>query len=269
MTEAPRSRYSMKKLARTAGSFGVRLLPIVAFVALWEGVSRLELVNPLLFPPPSKVWYALREWAGSGELVADIKASYIRMLAGFAVGGAVGVVVGLGTGRSRSIRAVLSPIVQLLRPLPPVAIIPLVIVWLGIGDTAKVFSTAFAVFFPVWINTHLGASAVPLPYLWSARLLCRSRLRIAMSVILPAALPAVVAGLRTSIPIAFIMVYVGEIAGASSGIGYRISVCHLAYRIDKMVAALAVLAAAGALADYVFAVAVHVAFPWMNRGASS
>jgi NitT/TauT family transport system permease protein/sulfonate transport system permease protein len=187
------------------------------------------------------------------------------MVLGFIIGGAVGTMLGIVTGRSRLANASLTPLLQLMRPLPPVAIIPLVIVWLGIGNTAKVFSIAFAVFFPVWVNTHLGAAAIPSAYLWSARLLSKSKMRIARRVVLPAAFPSIFAGLRVSISIAFIMVYVSEIAGASAGIGYQISVCHLAYRIDKMMAALVVLAGAGALADLLFATGVRLAFPWMSR----
>jgi ABC-type nitrate/sulfonate/bicarbonate transport system permease component len=242
--------------------FSQRALPVVAFILLWEFVSRMEVVNPRLFPAPTIVWSGLVEWLRSGELWRDVKASYWRMLVGYFSGGVIGVTLGMITGRNRLINRNLSPLIQLFRPMPPVAIIPLIIVWLGIGDTAKIFSIAFAVFFPVWINTHLGASSVAPIYLWSAQTLCESKFKIALRVLFPAVLPSIVAGLRTAIATAFIMVYVAEIAGASSGIGYQISVTHLAYRIDKMMAALLVLALAGALADFLFAQAIRRAFPW-------
>ena len=248
--------------------WGPPLLPVVAFLLLWEAVSRAKVVNPLLFPPPTQVWRAFCEWFSGGEFWRDVRTSCARMLVGLLFGGTIGTTLGMLTGRSRLANACLSPLVQLLRPLPPVAIIPLVIVWLGIGNTAKIFSIAFAVFFPVWVNTHLGAAAIPTAYLWSARLLSKSRIRTAWRVLLPAAFPSIFAGLRVSISMAFIMVYVSEIAGASAGIGYQISVCHLAYRIDKMMAALAVLAAAGALADFLFAAGARLAFPWMRKATT-
>lgn len=238
--------------------------PIVVLLALWELLSRYVVTNPALFPPPSKVVTALLDWSRTGELWRDLRASALRLLVGFVGGGVAGMAAGLATGRSKTADAVLGPVIQFLRPLPPVAIIPLVIVWFGIGDGAKIFSTSFAVFFPTWINTHLGASRIPIEYLWSARLLSRSRAAVLLFVVLPAALPAIVAGLRTSISVAFVMVYVNELAGASSGIGYQISISHLAYRIDRMIAALAVLGAAGAFADAVFAAVVRLAFPWMK-----
>jgi len=244
------------------------LIPVLIFLGVWEFTSRLWFAHSALFPPPSQVAQALVAWHQDGELWRDVSASYWRMLVGFLSGGAVGVGLGMLTGRSRRANVALGPVIQILRPLPPVAIIPLVIVWLGIGDTAKIFSTAFAVFFPVWINTHLGAAGVAAEYLWSAQLLERSKIRTALAVVLPATLPAVVAGFRTAIAIAFVMVYVTEIAGASAGIGYQISVSHLAYRIDRMMAALVVLAAAGALADLGFAGLVRLAFPWLETRTS-
>lgn len=239
--------------------------PLIILLIVWEIVSKLEIVNPLLFPAPSTVLSAFIGWYSSGELWRDVKESCWRMLIGFMVGGFTGVSVGILTGRNNIINKYVSPLIQILRPLPPVAIIPLVIVWLGIGDTAKIFSIAFAVFFPVWINAHLGAFSITPIYLWSSRLLCRSKLRILLRVIMPAALPSIIAGLRTSIAIAFIMVYISEIAGASAGIGYQISVAHLAYRIDRMVAALAILALAGAVADFSFAAIIRFVFPWTKN----
>lgn len=244
-------------ILRRAGVFFTLLV-------VWEAVSRSEVVNPRLFPPPSLIIVALGEWARTGELIRDVAASLWRVSLGFLVGGLAGVLTGLLTGRFSSVGKYLAPVIQVLRPLPPVAIIPLVIVWLGIGNTAKLFSIAFGVFFPVWVNTHMGASSVPMSYMRSAKLLCRSPLRRGLRVVLPSTLPYIVAGLRTSIALAFVMTYVSEIAGASAGIGYQISISHLAYRIDRMVAALAVLAAAGALIDGVFTRVVRVGFPWLR-----
>ncbi len=239
-------------------------LPIFALFVVWELVSRLGVVSAALFPPPSRVLVALFDMLSSGELLRDMGASYARLLVGLGGGAAVGILLGLLTGRVKAAADLLTPLVQLLRPLPPVAIIPLVIVWFGIGETAKVFSIGFAVFFPVWLNTHLGAQQVPRRLLWSASTLTRSRLKVFWKVIFPASLPFIVAGLRVGISVAFVMVFVSELTGASEGIGYQISTSHLAYRIDRMMAALAVLGASGALADYVFSKGVEWRYPWLK-----
>lgn len=237
---------------------------IIAVLAVWEIVSRSGLVNPRLFPPPTAVTQVLREWAASGELVRDVAGSLWRIVLGLAIGGFLGIGIGLLTGRFRHFRRWLAPVIQILRPLPPVAIVPLVIVWLGIGNGAKLFSIAFAVFFPTWINVHVGTTAIPANYLRSARLLSKSRARLLFRVVLPATASFAVAGIRTGIAIAFIMAYVTELAGASSGIGYRISVTQLAYRIDGMVAALTVLAGLAALTDLAFTHLTNRLLPWLR-----
>src|SRR3989338_5242121 len=240
------------------------ILPIVALIALWEFVSRSGFVNPALFPPPSQVAVALWEMITSGTLFSDLRDSLWRLLAGLFFGSAIGVLFGLLTGRIKSFAIALSPIIQILRPLPPVAIIPLVIVWFGIDDGAKIFSIAFAVFFPVWINTHIGAQQIPQAFLWGAKLLTNSLAKIFREVVFPAALPFTIAGIRTGIAVAFIMVFVAELAGASSGLGYRISITHLVYRIDEMIAALIMLGALGAIADQLFVFGTRKLFPWIK-----
>ena len=240
------------------------LLPIIGLLTLWEVVSQLGVVNPALFPAPSRVAFAFVDLISSGEMLTDIRASYFRLLIGLGIGTFFGIAVGLLTGRIKAFSSAVSPLIQVFRPLPPVAIIPLVIVWLGIGETAKIFSTAFAVFFPVWLNSHIGAQQIPERLLWSASTLTRSRWQTFKNVIFPSALPLIIAGVRTGIAIAFVMVFVTELAGASEGIGYRISTSHLAYRIDKMMAALVVLGGSGALADYLFSIGVLRIFPWLK-----
>lgn len=240
------------------------VLPVLIFLFTWELVSRSGLINTALFPPPSRVVLALTEMARSGELLDAMRASYVRLALGLIGGSLIGISLGLLTGRVKLIADAFSPLIQIFRPLPPVAIIPLVIVWFGIGEIAKVFSIGFAVFFPVWLNTHLGAQQVPQRLLWSAITLTTSRVKIFWRVIFPAAMPFIVAGLRNGIAVAFVMVFVSELAGASEGIGYQISTANLAYRIDRMIAALAVLGASGALADYLFTKGVVWKYPWLK-----
>lgn len=251
---------------------------LAALLVVWEIVGRSGLVPIALFPPPTWVARALWEMATStsrampdwlpgplrSDLLWDAAVSLRRALAGWSLGSAVGIIAGLVTGRVAGIRSYLTPILQVLRPLPPVAIIPIVIVWFGIGELSKLFSIAFAVFFPVWINTHLGAEGVPQSFIWSANSLGVRGPRVLARIILPAALPLILAGLRTGVAVAFVMVYVSELAGASAGIGYEISTSHLAYRVDRMLAALFVLGAAGALADWLLTKAVTGWNPWLK-----
>jgi ABC-type nitrate/sulfonate/bicarbonate transport system permease component len=240
------------------------ILPIILVLILWEIISRSGFVSIALFPPPSKVAIALWRMITSGTLFSDLRDSLWRLIAGLLLGSIFGVIAGLLTGRNKIFENILSPIIQILRPLPPVAIIPLVIVWFGIDDGAKVFSIAFAVFFPVWIGAYLGAQQIPQTFLWSARLFTISRFKMFREVIFPASLVYIIAGIRTAIAIGFVMVFVSELSGASSGLGYRISISSLSYRIDEMIGALIVLGALGAVTDQLFVFATHKFFPWLN-----
>jgi ABC-type nitrate/sulfonate/bicarbonate transport system permease component len=244
-------------------------ISIAVFFLAWEGVSRSGVVNPILFPPPSKVLRALIEMAQSGELMRDIEASWWRAIAGFLIGSLAGILAGLMTGRMKSLDAYVSPILQMFRPLPPVAIIPLIIVWFGIGEVSKVFSIAFAVFFPAWVNTDLGARRTPHYFLWSASSLgCRFP-SVIWRVVLPSALPFIVGGLRVGISMAFVMVYVSELSGASAGVGYQISISYLAYRVDRMMAALATLGLLGLISDAVLVRTLAKVFPWLRLDAAA
>jgi len=249
------------------GRLGRISLSIVAFLMLWEGIARSGFTNSSLFPPPTRVIAAFAEMAQSGELVRDVRASLWRAVIGFAVGSAVAIIFGILTGRIEKFENYISPLIQVFRPLPPVAIIPLVIVWFGIGEVSKIFSIAFAVFFPVWINTHLGARDVPKTFIWSASTLGVKGFSVLWRVIFPAALPFVVAGLRTGVSLAFVMVFVSELSGASAGIGYQISVSYLAYRVDRMMAALVMLGLFGAGADLLLSRFTWFLFPWLRLPA--
>jgi ABC-type nitrate/sulfonate/bicarbonate transport system permease component len=240
------------------------ILPVLTFLLAWELVSRWGPVDKVLFPAPSQVVRALVEMAKSGDLWRDLEASFGRLIAGLALGVAAGLSVGLITGRINVVADLVSPVITMFRPLPPVAIIPLVIVWLGIGELAKIFSIGFAVFFPVWLNTHAGARQVPQKYLWSAATLTSSRSRIFLRIVFPASLPFVTAGIRLGISVAFVMVFVAELAGASSGIGYEIATSNLSYRIDRMMAGLVVLGTSGALVDFLFVQSVYRTCPWLR-----
>jgi ABC-type nitrate/sulfonate/bicarbonate transport system permease component len=204
------------------------------------------------------------EMARTGELVRDVAASLRHGLLGLALGTSAGIVLGMLTGRIIVVRSFLSPLIHLLRPLPPVATIPFWIIWMGIGELSKVSSIGFAVFFPVWISTHIGAMEVPQTFLWSAQTFHLGPFEVFRKVIFPGALPFIVSGFRTGISMAFIMIYVSELAGASSGLGYQISISQLAYRVDRMMAALVVLGLLGALTDLLLTRLLWRIFPWLK-----
>ncbi len=241
------------------------LLPIIVLLAFLEFISKSGIVNITLFPPPTAWASALVEMAKSGELFRDVFTSLWRVIAGLIIGSVIGVLAGLAAGRIKSIDNTISPIFNILRAFPPVAIIPLVIVWFGIGEPAKLFSISFAVFFPVWVSAHIGARNVPQNYLRAAKSLSCTTMRKFTKIIFPAALPFIITGIRIGIAFAFIMVFVSELAGASAGLGYQIAISQLNYRIDKMIAALVMLGILGAFADFFFTAMIKKYFPWVKK----
>ncbi len=233
-----------------------RMLPgLLAFagaIFLWQAVSWSGLVNNGLFPPPTQVFGALLEAAYSGELQADAVSSFSRVFWGFLAGGLVGVGLGLLTGSLEPVRLALAPLLHFLRNIPPIALVPLALVWFGIGEASKIFLIAWSVLFPVWINTHIGVTEVQKEFLWLARLFGADRLQTFVEVTLPASAVFIVAGLRIGVGMAFIALIAAELAGSSSGFGFLISNSHLLFRVDKMVAGILLLGFFGLLADWLF-----------------
>ena len=239
-------------------------LPVFLFLLLWELVARSGIYNINLFPPPTIVARAFYSGLISGELLLDIWASFTRALVGYLLGSSLGIVIGILTGRIKFFELALGQLIQLLRPIPPISYVPLAILWFGLGEVSKYFLVFVGVFFPVWINTHLGVSNVEKTYVWAARSLGAKNRRTLFEVILPASLPFIIAGMRTSIAIAFYCLVAAEIAGAFSGVAFRVSISHLVFRTDKMMAGLVVLGIMSALADKVFTFLVHKFVPWYN-----
>jgi ABC-type nitrate/sulfonate/bicarbonate transport system permease component len=235
---------------------------LAVVLAVWELVVAVGLVSPRHLPPPSRVATAGLDLLTSGGLLGDLAISVGRALAGYVIGSVVAVAVALATGRSPLIRGLLEPTLQVLRPIPALAWVPFSILWFGIGEGQKVFVIALGVFFPVWLNSHLGVAGTPARYLNVARTLGATRRDLFLRVSLPAALPLMVAGLRQGIALAFLLLVAAELTGASSGLGALISQAHLLFRPDQMIVGLVLLGVLGAVVDFLFARAARRLVPW-------
>lgn len=247
------------------------ILPILGLLLIWEIIARAGYLNEVLFPSLSAVILAFSSMLTSGELIWDALATFGRALSGFILGSVVGIVVGILTARVQLLDKSIGQVINILRPIPPIALVPLAIVWLGLGEISKIAIITWGVFFPVWINTYIGVSSVDESLVWAARSLGASHKRLLFNVILPASLTHVVAGMRVSIAIAFICVVVAEMSGAYIGLGYRINTSYLVFRVDRMLVGLLTLGGIGALSDWAFVRLVTKVMPWhqLNRGNSS
>jgi ABC-type nitrate/sulfonate/bicarbonate transport system permease component len=253
-------------LRTTKGKNGrvLSIISVIVFLLIWETLSSLNIINSTLFPSPSRIFNALMALALSGELWRDLFASLLRAFSGFLIGSLLGIFLGLICGRTRVFDYILSPFFQIFRPIPILALLPLAIIWFGLGEVSKIFLVSWGAFFPVWINTYLGVSRVEKTYLWAAQNLGADRSQLWRYVILPACAPPIVSGLRTAISLSFVVLVAAEMSGAYHGIGYRIGAYHLVFEIDKMMADISVLGLIGFLTDRGFALMIDRWLPWYS-----
>lgn len=246
----------------------MNILSISLFIIIWELASRLSNLNIALFPPPSWVVQELWRMVLSGMWFNDVWVSTARVAAGFLLGALIGLTVGLMTGRIELVRALIEPVIQLLRPIPSIAWVSISIFWFGLGELSKVLLITYGVFFHVWLNTHIGVSTVDPTLIRAARSLGAKGGRLFFQIILPAALPFIIAGFRLGVAVAFIVVVAAELSGASAGVGYRISHSREIFRADRMMVGLMTLGVLGGLADLMFTrLAKRIVF-WTGEGRS-
>ncbi len=236
---------SIDRLAQLLVSVGLALLA-------WTAASVTGLANPDFVPSPLTIARAAMELYGDGVLLSDLSVSFKRAAVGFVLGASLGVVLGLLTARLRSVGYVLHPILNILRPIPAIALAPVAIVWFGIGESSKYFLITYTVFLAVWLNTDHGASHVAQTYIRASRSLGAGLWREFWEVIVPASAPHIVSGLRLGAALAFLSLVAAELTGASAGIGYRIQESRQFFRTDRMFVGLVELGVLGGLLDYCF-----------------
>lgn len=254
VTERPEAGAARSRLARVASTGAAVGLPLVSFafiLGLWSAVGLSGVVPEAIFPAPWSVWSATVEMWQNGTLQKDLAKSLGRAAVGFSIGATLGVTLGLLTGRVALVRTLLNPFLNLLRPIPAIALVPVAIVWFGIGEGSKYFVVSYTVFLTVWFNTHHGMEYVPDIYLRASRSLGASRLREFLTVVLPAAAPHIFAGIRLGVALAFLSLVAAELSGASSGIGFRLQEARQYVRTDRMFSLLILLGILGAVADLI------------------
>ena len=202
-------------LAQRAGAVG----SLVVLVVAWEMASRSGIVRPFLLPPLSAVLARVGDDALSGELAINLGLTLYRALAGFAIAGVAGVVLGILMARRPLVRWFFDPIVSVGFPMPKIAFLPIFMLWLGLYDVSKISMAAFNAIFPVITATLAAAEGVDRQLLWSARSLGASERQLLREVILPAALPQILTGLQVALPVAMIVTVVTEMMMGGEGLG--------------------------------------------------
>jgi len=226
--------------------FGLAL-PVAGLIA-WEISARYGTVPSYLIAP-SVILAATWEMVLSGELWRHAGDSLFRALGGYAIGAAAGVAMGLLAGIARPVERFYDPIVSLTYPVPKIVVLPILIAWLGSGDGSKIAVVTAAVFYPSFINALYGAKSVNRIFVWSARNMGASPFQVFAGVILPAALPQVLSGLRIGLALAFIVTVAAEMHSSRTGLGNLINTAGDSMRFDLMYAALIAIAIFGFAGD--------------------
>jgi NitT/TauT family transport system permease protein len=241
------------------------IVPVVLLI-LWEALTQSGFINPQILPAPSQVllkWIAYLKpleqydpanmsylaWLFSGELPHDALASIIRVLGGFGIGAGLALPLGLLMGGSAWFYQLMNPLIQLLRPIPPIAYIPLAILWFGLGNPPAFFLISLGAFFPVLMNTISGVRTVDEIYIRAARNLGASGATLFLRIILPAATPHILTGLRVGIGVAFIVVIVAEMIAVNNGLGFRILEAREFMWSDKIIAGMITIGLLGLAID--------------------
>jgi len=215
-----------------------------------------------MLPPPSGIVLAAWALVGNGELQSHLAASLWRAAAGFAAGGALGVLLGLAMARLPRFGSFIHPLVQMARAIPALAFVPLAVFWFGIGETSKIFLIAWGVFFPTWVNTFIGVRDGNELLIRAGACLGARGWRMTAFVVLPGALPFIIAGLRISLSVALMILVAAELTGAAFGVGYLIQMSQMVFRVDQMFVGLLVLGLMGFASDFLFTTAVAALLPW-------
>lgn len=221
----------------------------IALLIVWQSASATSLLSNRVLPAPSDVVRAFVTLTASGELWSHVRTSTGRALAGFAIGGGLGVFMGLLTGSFRRAEALLDTTIQMVRNVPPLALIPMVILWFGIDETAKLFLVSLGVFFPIYINTFHGIRAVDGRLIEMGRVYGLSRWHLYREVILPGALPSILVGVRFSLGFMWVMLIVAETISAQAGIGYMTMNAREFLQTDVVLVGILLYALLGKLAD--------------------
>lgn len=257
------------------------IVPLTVLV-IWQFLSQSGLIKPVILPPPTAIlmrWYQYLSptealgsdpatwgaWLASSELLADTYASLHRVVIGFVIGAGLALPLGLLMGASRRIEGLFDPLIQFLRPIPPIAYIPLSILWFGLGNPPAIFLIAIGAFFPVLLNTSAGVRTVDSVYIRAARNLGASPPTLFCRVMLPAAMPYILSGVRIGIGTAFIVVIVAEMIAVNSGLGYRILEAREYLWSDKVIAGMFSIGLLGLCIDLGISRLNHYLLRW-HRG---
>lgn len=250
------------KFARSRSGGLASISSILVGLVIWEFAAQFIVRDKLFLVAPSAVLQRAIELATDGSLANNVMASFMEFLLGFSVAAAIGVLLGLILGTSAWARTAISPWVSALYATPIVALSPLLILWFGLGLTSKIVVVFLVSVFPVLVNTQTGIESADERLIETARAFGASRIQVFTKILLPAAVPFIVAGLRLGVGRALVGVVVAELFGARAGLGYMITVSSSVFDMGALFAAVVILAASGVISNSLLKVLEQRLAPW-------
>lgn len=223
-------------------------IPVIILI-IWQLAGVFGLVSKTVLPTPLDIFLAFQELIKTGELFGHLSISVFRVMAGFFIGGGLGIILGTIVGFSTRSEQYLDPSVQMLRTVPHLAVAPLFVLWFGFGETSKVLLIADGAFFPLYVNAFLGIRGVDSKLFDVARVLEFSKRKLITKLILPSALPNLLLGARLSLGVAWVSLVVAELMGSTEGIGYMIMDARQFSNTDIVFVGIIIFAFVGKFSD--------------------
>lgn len=253
-----------KGLTRTAKALAMP----AALLVIWESGVRIGFIDPLYLSSPTHVLKAVSKLLSSGELIQHVLVSMKRVLSGYVIAAILGISLGLILGWFRVVSDLFDSVIELLRPISAIAIIPFAIIWFGIGEASKIFLIAYGSFFPILMNAIAGVRSTDLVVLRAARTLGAGNLRILLTVVIPSAAPYIYTGLRISMAIAMIVIIAAEMVAADKGLGYFILDSSRVYRTDMMLVGIISVSLISLAIDLGMKRLRFLLFPWWREASN-
>ncbi len=227
-----------------------KILPFLVVIIIWQSLIYFKLLNEYILPSPVNIFKAFTRLAESGELFINLLDSVKRVSVGFLIASFLGVGLGIIAGYFRKVADVLTPLSEFLRPIPPIAWIPIAILWFGLGDRPAYFIVFVGAFFPIFINCYWGIRESRVMHLNVAQNFGASRMVILTDVLLPGSLPRILHGLRIGLGFGWTSVIAAELVGAQSGLGYMIQLNRIMLRTENIIAGMISIGIAGLIMNY-------------------
>ena len=247
---------------RVARTVLVGLILPVVLVILWQIASKNDWINPIFYPAPSDVLRRTWDQVTDGRLITDARLTTGRLLWGFALGAIPGLLFGVAAGVSRTVRELTYPLATALYVVPRIAMLPLVLVALGINDQARIFMVAFSVFFIVFFSALSGVEQVDRNFVEAARAFGADRIRLGATVLLPGAAPTVFSGMRVAMGFALIVIVGTEFLAANDGLGARVWTSYQIFDFTSMYAGIIAVTLLGVLLAWALLALEWLLVPW-------